>query len=129
MKFQRDFWMKKKFLKLWSVYNLDDEDRLELINRTSNSLERYNRWMKYNVFRSMHPNLVIFSDGLEGEGKRQVKRIEDVRKEREIPSETKGASFPPIPEAYSGYRTYTMKGNKKPTRVNPKRKGKIRCAD
>ena len=35
--------MKKKFLKLWSVYNLDDEDRLELINRTSNSLERYNR--------------------------------------------------------------------------------------
>ena len=121
--------MKKKFVKCWSVYNLGDEDRLELINRTSNSLERYNRWMKYNVFRSMHPNLVIFTDGLEGEGERQVKRIEDVRKGREIPAEPKGSSFPPIPEAYFGYRTYAMKGNKKPTRVNPKRKGENSCVD
>ena len=60
----------------------------------------------------MHPNLVIFSDGLEEEGKRQVKIIEDVRKGREIPAEPKGTSFPPIPEAYSGYPTHAMKGNK-----------------
>ena len=58
--------MKKKFVKLWSIYNLDNEDRIELIKRTSNNLERHNRLMKYNVFWSMHPNLVIFSDGLEG---------------------------------------------------------------
>ena len=107
----------------------EHKDRLELINRTSNSLERYNRWMKYNVFWSMHPNLVIFSGGLEGERKRHVKRIEDARKGREIPAEPKGTSFPPIPEAYSGYCTYAMKGNKKPTRVNPTRKGEIRCVD
>ena len=124
------FWMKKDFLEMWNVHGLDDKD-IELINRTSNSLERYNRWMKYDVFNSTHPNLVKFAEGLLVEGKRQVQRIEDVRKGREIPAKPKGVSFPPIPDEYHEYRKYNKKNSKKvpakkskPARVNPKRKGK-----
>ena len=66
------------------------------------------------------------------EGKRQVQRIEDVRKGQEIPAKRKGVSFPPIPDEYHEYRKYNKKDSKKvaakrskkPARVNPKRKGK-----
>ena len=62
---------------------------------------------------------------------RQVKRIEDVRKGRDIPAEPKGVTFPPIPAKYYEYREENGNGNKTgakkrtaPTRVNPKRRGR-----
>ena len=123
--------MKEIFRDMWNVFGLDNEEVIELINRTSNSLERYNRRMKYDVFRVQHPSLMKFVEGLYAEGTRQVKRIEDVRKGREVPRELTGVTFPPIPPEYYEYREGIGKGNKKgakkrtaPLRVNPKRKGK-----
>ena len=111
--FLRTFWMKKDFRDMWNVFGLDNEELIELINRTSNSLERYNRWMKHNVFRVQHPSLMKFVEGQYAEGMRQVKRIEDVQKGREIPAEPKGVTFPPIPAEYYEYREGIGKRNKK----------------
>ena len=86
--------MNEDFRDMWNVFELDNEELIELINRTSNSLERYNRWMKHNVFRVQHPSLMKFVEGLYAEGMRQVKRVEDVQKGREIPAEPKGVTSP-----------------------------------
>lgn len=57
-----NFWMKKEFVEMWNVHGLDDDDKIESINITSNSLERCNRYMKYNIFPTHHPNLVKFTE-------------------------------------------------------------------
>merc|ERR1719221_1732781 len=97
-----------------------DDETIELLNRTSNALERYNRHMKYKVFPTMHPSLVMFGEMLEEEADRQVERVEDVRKGRELPPEPKGASFPEIPEAYDNYRVY--EGKKRAAKKTVKKK-------
>lgn len=90
----RDFWMRKDFLEMWNHYGLDDADLIELINRTSNALERVNRHMKYNVFYSNHQSITKFVEGLQEEGERVVQRVDDMRRGRELPSKKKESPSP-----------------------------------
>jgi hypothetical protein len=56
----------------WNIYGKDGE-YLDIINRTNNGLERYNRHLK-TLFPSPHPPLQSFVQRLEEESRDQVKR-------------------------------------------------------
>lgn len=53
--------MRPEWIACWNVSDMGD-DRLELINATSNAHERYNR--HFNGIMGDHPNLVVFAHKL-----------------------------------------------------------------
>ena len=97
--------MQPKIITLWNVSGLDTAST-KLANRTSNPLERYNRWMNNDVFPCVHPPLAVFVSCLNTEAKRVVEKIDDVRKGRDEPAPHKDAYFPPIPEEYTSFRGF-----------------------
>ena len=111
--------MQDTFLNVWNVHDMEDDD-VDLSNRTSNGLERYNRKLGREVFTTSHPSLGSFASSLRNEGDRVVGRIEDVRKGRERAREYQGRDvFPPIPEEYNSFRSY----NNSPKKKRSKRRG------
>lgn len=93
--------MQDDMVAVWNVSSMVDSD-IELSNRTSNGLERYNRHMK-EIFPHAHPSLVVFASVLEKEVEEVIQRIEDVKKGREAPPTLTGANFPDIPEDFEDF--------------------------
>ena len=115
--------MQDAFLNVWNVHDMEDDD-VDLANRTSNGLERYNRKLGREVFTTSHPALGAFASSLREEGNRVVGRIEDVRKGREQAPEYQGRDvFPPIPKEYNSFRNYDNSPKKKRSRRRVARSG------
>lgn len=92
--------MDEDLIAIWNVADiLDDDEKIKLINRTSNGLERYNRHFN-GIIPSKHPNLVIFACALRSEADRVIQKMEDIDKRREIPPEYSEPVFPEIPEEF-----------------------------
>lgn len=109
-------------VEVWNVHGMDEAD-IELSNRTSNGLERYNRELN-GSFPNAHPSLVVFADTLKEKVDETILRIENVRKGREIPPVLKGATFPPIPEDFHGFKDITSVLAKKNQRKRAPRRSK-----
>ena len=107
------FWMKKTFVKVWSVYDMR-EDEVDLRSRTSNGIERYNKRMGREVFTTAHPNLHSFVKSLKDETERVERRIEDVQNSRERAAPYQGRDcFPDIPDDYEDFRGFSQSPKKK----------------
>ena len=105
--------MKDLFVDVWNVSEMKDDD-VELSNRTSNGLKRYNRKLNRKVFDTSHPSLGAFASSLRDEGGQVVGRIEDISKGRERATEYNGQDvFPDIPEDYDAFRSYDNSPKKK----------------
>ena len=96
--------MQEDFVDAWNISGIDEEE-FELVNRTSNGLEKYNRHM-CGIFPTLHPKIGTFASTLYKESDRQIARMEDVRARagREQRLLYQEVVFPPIPEEYEGYR-------------------------
>ena len=71
----------------------------EIINRTNNGLERYNR--HYNeLFAKGQPSLIEFIQTLEEESCYQAARLEAIRKNKKAPPTYQGVTIPEIPDGY-----------------------------
>jgi hypothetical protein len=96
----RDFWLDEELIALWNYADiLDDDEKLKLISKTSNGLERYNRHFK-SLFPTDRPALVAFVVTLREEADRIVQRLEDVDKGREVPPDYLEPVFPTIPMSF-----------------------------
>ena len=87
-----------------AVWNIADADArtTKLVNRTSNSLEQYNRHFN-GILPTDHPNLVVFVAGLQKDVKRVVQRIKDVRVGRERPPKYDEDVIPEVPADFITY--------------------------
>ena len=103
--------MQDEMVAVWNVHGIEDGD-VELSNRTSNGLERYNRHFN-GIFPNNHSNLTLFVSELKKEVTGVTIRIENVRKGREDPPDYKGATFPPIPDSFSKFTDVFGAGKKK----------------
>ena len=96
----RDFWLDEELIALWNYADiLDDDEKLKLISKTSNGLERYNHHFK-SLFPTDRPALVAFVVTLREEADRIVQRLEDVDKGREVPPDYLEPVFPTIPDEF-----------------------------
>ena len=96
----RDFWLDEELIALWNYADiLDDDEKLKLISKTSNGLERYNRHFK-SLFPTDRPAFVAFVVTLREEADRIVQRLEDVDKGREVPPDYLEPVFPTIPDEF-----------------------------
>jgi len=93
--------MRPELIKVWNVAGMEDA-HIQLSNRTSNGLERYNRHMGA-MFPHAHPTLILFVQTLKAEVDSVIQRMEDVKKGREKPPTYQGASFPTIPPEYDSF--------------------------
>ena len=87
---------------VWNVHGMDEAD-IQLVARTSNGLERYNRELNES-FPNSHPNLVVFASTLKEKADDVILRIENVRKGREDRPTYLETTFPPIPEEFHSFK-------------------------
>lgn len=96
----RNFWLDDELIALWNYADiLDDDEKLKLISKTSNGLERYNRHFK-SLFPTDRPALVGFVVTFREEADRVVQRLEDIDKGREVPPDYVEPVFPTIHDEF-----------------------------
>jgi hypothetical protein len=104
------FWQyfERQWLRIVSSWNIahmdndDDGERYDLINRTNNGLERYNR--HYNGLFDSKPDLFQFVRILQQETRNQVQKLDDIRKGRRNKVDRDLVTIPLIPNAYIDFR-------------------------
>ena len=62
----------------------NDNEKVKLVNRTSNGLKRYNHHFK-SILPSHHPNLDSFAKVIQDEADRVIQKMENIDKCCEIP--------------------------------------------
>ena len=75
--FVREWMQSPRYVKTWNIHD-ENQEYLDLYNRTNNGLERYNRKLG-EIFPSPHPSIIEFVVKLKEEGERQVQKLNDVR--------------------------------------------------
>ena len=92
--------MQDEIVAVWNIAEiLDDNEKVKLVNRTSNGLERYNRHFN-SILPSHHPNLVSFAKAIQDEADQVIQRMENIDKHREIPPNYNEPVFPEIPDEF-----------------------------
>jgi hypothetical protein len=74
-------WLKKYDSNLWNISGLLEDDPNDLINRTNNPLERYNRTLN-KAFPEAHPSVIDFVRVIRSEGQRYVRKYEEIKRGR-----------------------------------------------
>ena len=102
-KYFKRFWCSDdKFIATWNINDPQNEEHLELVNRTNNALERYNRTLN-EMFSTPHPTVLNFVRTLEEESRRVVKYVENVALGHEIAPEHKPCTYGSIPLIYKNF--------------------------
>jgi hypothetical protein len=83
---------------VWNISNVVCQKKLNLMNKTNNSLEHYNHHFN-GMCSCIDQNLVSFSKVIHGEGDRVIRGVEDIVKSREDPPDYQEPMFPEIPAA------------------------------
>ena len=78
---------------------LNDNEKVKLVNRTSNGLEQYNHHFN-SILPSHHPNLISFAKAIRDEADQVIQRMENIDKRREIPPSNNEPVFPEIPDEF-----------------------------
>ena len=77
--------MQDEIVAVWNIAEiLDDNEKVKLVNRTSNGLEHYNRHFN-SILPSHHPNLVSFAKAIRDEADQVIQRMENIDRHCEIP--------------------------------------------
>jgi hypothetical protein len=97
--FQRT-WLKKYSPLLWNVHGNED-----IVNRTNNHLERYNRRMN-EVFPVAHPNILSFVDTIKTEANSYIETYNLIKAGRLAHPKHAPVRFATIP---SDYEVFTCK--------------------
>ncbi|KUF85733.1 Bifunctional aspartate aminotransferase [Phytophthora nicotianae] len=74
---------------------------VDVINRTNNPLEKYNRDFASRM--STHPGLLAFIEGTKREAARYIRRIEDIKHLRQTASQHAPPAKLEIPEDYESF--------------------------
>ena len=100
------FWkyFEKQWLNKISSWNIVEEngDYIEMINRTNNALERYNRC--FNGLFPSKPCLLVFVQILEKETCYQEDRLEEIRKWKARPKEHLEPTIPKVNPEYARFK-------------------------
>ena len=100
----KKYWMSTQdFISTWNIFDTEKK-YIELQNRTSNALERYNRTLSENI-STPYPSLIQFVTTLEEEARRQVTRLENIRNGKEIAptyQDTTGSNR--VPDCYTTFK-------------------------
>ena len=92
--------MQDEIVAVWNIAEiLDENEKVKLVNRISNGLERYNRHFN-SILPSHHPKLVSFSKALWDEAEQVIQRMENIDKHHEIPPNYNEPVFPEIPDEF-----------------------------
>ena len=92
--------MQDEIVEVWNIAEiLDDNEKVKLVNRTSNGLEHYNRHFN-SILPSHHPNSVSFAKAIRDEADQVIQRMENIDKRREIPPKYNEPVFPEIPDEF-----------------------------
>jgi hypothetical protein len=76
-KYFKKTWIKKFKTARWNVNGLDED----IVNRTNNPLERYNRTLN-EAFGNAHPDVVHFISAIEEQSRENVRLIADISNRR-----------------------------------------------
>ena len=113
---------------VWNIHNAN-EKHLKLMNRTNNALEKCNRRMN-NKFPCAHPNVNVFVETLEEEGRQQSKRLDDTRNGHEIADDCGKATIPNFPlkclECRDEHSTKKEKDKKEKSKKEKNAKAKVK---
>jgi len=90
-------WMNDYDPRTWNLNAFQEEEDI-LINRTNNPLERYNRTL--NEMLPAHPTMAVFVEAIQGESRRFVDLLQDIKLKRVKPSNHKKVVIPNIPQEY-----------------------------
>lgn len=94
-------WLKQFPPKYWNVHCFIEE-KIQLINRTNNPVERYNR--KMNELFKTKPSLPQFVEGIRVHANDYVKLIEDIKKGQAKPPSHQTHVQISIPEEYQKFK-------------------------
>ena len=86
-----------------SLWNYNAQMRDEIINRTNNPLERFNRTLN-KAFPTAHPNMDNFVSTINSISGRFVDLLKDIQRGRARPPHHEPVPVPTIPAAYIYYR-------------------------
>ncbi len=111
-----DTWM-GKLVKSWNICDADGTHR-DLLNRTNNAMESYNRAFNSNFDKK--PSLIEFVEKTEQESRAVEDRLDGIRKHKEKRPDYRAPTIPEIPNAYTAFKAEKDK---------KKRKKKRRTAD
>ena len=100
--FKKHWCSDKKYIATWNINEPSNEGYLELINRTNNALERYNRSLN-EMFPMAHPSLLAFIKVLEEESRKVVKYVMNISLGHEIAPDHLPCSYGGIPLIYKTY--------------------------
>ena len=98
-----------------SLWNFNEKVRDELINRTNNPLERFNRTLN-EVFPTAHPNMDTFITTINSISARYVDTLHDIQHGRTRPPRHEPVPFPRIPAAYTYFRARSLQ----PASISPR---------
>ena len=114
-------WM--PIIESWNIC-IGNDEYIELVNRTNNGLERYNR--KFNGLFPKKPSLIEFVRRLEEESRAQASRRDQICSGKEVEVERPKPTIPKIPQAYRQYKSNAEKAKAKEQAEKQKRQQKQR---
>lgn len=100
-------WLHLYHPKTWNIHHIlnNPTAKEELLNRTNNPLERYNR--KLNEDLQPHSPMLVFIDGIKAHAHAYIQKIKDI--ERGLKAKpTRKPTIPSIPPAYHQFRSATL---------------------
>jgi hypothetical protein len=86
-----------------TTWNVEEMVRVgvDLINRTNNPLEKYNRDFASRL--GVHPSLLAFIEGAKREAARYVRLIDDIKHKRQTPLQHAPPVEPGIPAGFEEF--------------------------
>ena len=100
--FKKHWCSDEKYIATWNINEPSNEGHIELINRTNNALERYNRSLN-EMFPTPHPSLLAFIKVLEEEGRNRVTYVTNISLGHEIAPIHLPCSYGGIPLIYKKF--------------------------
>ncbi|EGZ24005.1 hypothetical protein PHYSODRAFT_480393 [Phytophthora sojae] len=90
-------WMRTYGPSTWNVNTI--AEAVDIVNRTNNALERFNRTLNES-FTTSHPSLLTFVDVIKTKSQNYVDLIEDIRHQRQQPPDHANLARVEVPDDY-----------------------------
>ena len=107
-----DYFIHKQWMLILNSWNICKEKEvcIQMINRTNNALERYNR--RFNSLFSKQPNIIEFNQIVMEESIRQAETLQNIRSGKKLETVRQEVYVPDIPEEYQSFKDYVDRDDK-----------------